>query len=103
MGNSPWSDDEPTVPGTTLSFTTAFAWTPAEDVRSADDTLEGICLVQRIEPARLSGSGTQVKLTLRAARPSRSHPPACRAGSEGQALITFKFSSPLVFSGKLGN
>jgi hypothetical protein len=63
---SPWSDDEPTVPGTTLSFATAFAWTPDEDLRSADDTLEGVCLVQRIEPARLSGSGTQIRLTLRA-------------------------------------
>ena len=63
---SGWSDSAPTVIGSTLPFTTAFAWTADEEARSGDDTLDGVCLVQRIEPARLSGSGTQVKLTLRA-------------------------------------
>jgi hypothetical protein len=56
---SGWSES---VVGTTLSFEETFSETLTGD----DDKWEGYCLVQRIEPVRLSRSGTEVKLTLRA-------------------------------------
>ena len=52
------------VAGTTLSFEPTF---DAESELTLDVAgWEGRCLVQRIEPARLMLSGTQVRLTLRA-------------------------------------
>jgi hypothetical protein len=62
---SNWSSPEGTgVAATTLSFEPTF---DAESQLTLDEVgWEGHCLVQRIEPARLMLSGTQVKLTLRA-------------------------------------
>jgi hypothetical protein len=56
---SSWSES---VVGTTLSFEETFSETLIKD----DANWEGYCLVQRIEAVRLSRSGTEVKLTLRA-------------------------------------
>jgi len=56
---SGWSSP---VTGTTLSFEPTFSETLIAD----EAGWEGYTLVQRIEAARLSRSGTQVKLTLRA-------------------------------------
>jgi hypothetical protein len=61
---SEWSGS---VIGSTLPFETTFAWTAEEQARCRDAPgLQGFCTVQRIEAARLSRSGTLVKLTLRA-------------------------------------
>jgi hypothetical protein len=55
------------VVGTTLLFQTTFSWTAQEETLVVDDSpWDGYCIVQRIEAARLSRSGTKVKLTLRA-------------------------------------
>lgn len=62
-----WSADEPDVSGTTFPFETTFAWTAEEQARSRDAAgWQGACLIQRIEASRLSTSGTQIRLTLRA-------------------------------------
>lgn len=66
---SEWSGPEPNILGTTLPFETTFAWTSDEEARSRDAPgFQGGSIVQRIEaaPARLSKSGTRVRLTLRA-------------------------------------
>ena len=61
---SNWSSPEGTgVAGKTLSFEPTF---DAESQLTLDEEgREGFCLVQRIEPARLMLSGTQVRITLR--------------------------------------
>jgi hypothetical protein len=67
-----WSNPMmPDIPGSTLPFAEAFAWTPDEQGRSVDNPpLQGLCIIQRIEGqltnGRLTNSGTRVKLTLRA-------------------------------------
>jgi len=53
------------------SVRTTFAWTAEEQARCRDAPgLQGFCTVQRIEAARLSRSGTLVKLTFE--RPRRA-------------------------------
>ncbi len=50
-----WSNPEPNVLATTLPFQTIFEWTGDEKGRSQDAPgWQGNCLVQRIEPVRLS-------------------------------------------------
>jgi len=64
---SRWSALEPNVPAATLDFRTTFEWTPDEKAASRDaDAWEGICLVQSIAANRLSASGENVRITLRA-------------------------------------
>lgn len=59
-----WSEP---VEGSTLPFQTTFSWTADEQAAARDSSgWQGYCLVQRIEPARLSLSGEQVRITLRA-------------------------------------
>jgi hypothetical protein len=45
----------------------------SETLTADEPQWEGHCLVQRIEPARLSQSGTHVRLTLRASSASDAH------------------------------
>src|SRR5262245_10058337 len=68
-----WSIDGPSgdwstpVVGTTLPFVPTFqAWPDPPYTPLDSDGWEGYTLVQRIEPLRLSTSGTQVRITLRA-------------------------------------
>jgi hypothetical protein len=83
-----WSSPEPNVLGTTLPFQTTFAWTADEQARSTDAPVQGFSMVQRIEAACLSMSGTRVRLTL-------------RAGSLGNASIArFYISRPDPAPGK---
>jgi hypothetical protein len=102
-----WSSPEPNVPATTLDFETTYAWTPDEQMHLRDSTgWEGHCLVHRIEALRLSKSGTQVKLTLRAAsdRPasierifiSRAHPDPGRDLYDPDVDLTPVLLTPLV-------
>ena len=50
----------------TFSFQTTFEWKGYEEVYARDTAgWEGYCLVQRIEPIRLSKSGAKVRVTLR--------------------------------------
>jgi hypothetical protein len=64
-----WSGPNPNVPGTTLAFETAFAWTSDEDMQAQNlPGWQGQCGVQRIESVRLAKGGIRVKLTLRASR-----------------------------------
>jgi hypothetical protein len=59
-----WSAE---VVGTTLPFVPTFQGWPDKPYTPLDsDGWEGFTLVQRIEPLRLSSSGTQVRITLRA-------------------------------------
>jgi hypothetical protein len=62
--NAPHSEWSDYFPAFTLSFETTFD--AHSDLTLDEEGWEGRCLVQRIEPARLMLSGTQVMLTLRA-------------------------------------
>jgi hypothetical protein len=67
MDGEPGEWSAPVI-GTTLSFEETFSETLLAD----EAQWEGYCLVQRIEAVRLSRSGTQVKLTLRASSVSNA-------------------------------
>jgi hypothetical protein len=55
-----WTDWSPAVPGKTLTFLPTFSAALGEDEPNWAD----YCLVQRIEPVRLSRSGPQVRITI---------------------------------------
>jgi hypothetical protein len=64
---SDWSAPEPNVAATTLDYRTTFEWTPEEKMASRDATgWASFSFVQRIEPGRLTASGDNIRLTLRA-------------------------------------
>jgi hypothetical protein len=59
-----WSSDEPNILGTTLPFVETFAWTDEELAGAIPNPLQGTCIIQRIDKARLSTGGGWVRLTL---------------------------------------
>jgi hypothetical protein len=62
FGDGNTSDFSASVSAKTLSFQEAFSATLTED----EPDWAGFCLVQRIEPLKLSRSGPQVRITIRA-------------------------------------
>ena len=60
----PWSSNEPNIAGKTLPFVETFAWSDQERVSATPNPLQGTCIIQRIEAARLSTGGAWVRLTL---------------------------------------